>query len=396
MKVSLYNVQGFRGYFSYEIDDFVTVINSKHNGVGKTTLYDCLRFLCDTKQLDKEEHKYLLNIKESRGEFSVTVNDVTHGFILDHNSPPIFFRQYDGEERELSNYNIPGVDQDIGVLIINSGIINIISKELNLFSSSAASKDYQLVKAVTTHEETERVLDLLNSSMEYNKLEVASLKQDLALAKAKVTNVPYYLDLDKMESLLNDPRYETLENTLLRVQTKVGAMRPITQLNVNSKFEGLYNVKSLVDRLMPVQIGIPNPAPLTNLSNLRTAVGRLKSSYIPPNANSLDRVYELGKSIFKLNKTNMPSSVSSKPLEQLIDLYKLTRKLGVTETITANTVALNSLVSVRGKISTMLDATRINKENLEQAKILKDNLSDKKVPCPIRKEVYLVDGICHY
>lgn len=396
MYVHLRNIQGFRGIHEYSIDDFINIINSKHNGVGKTTLYDCLRFLCDSKTIEKEEHQYFLNLKETTGEFSVTVGDVTHGFLVQFGGNPIFYRQYEGEEQEISSENIFGVAQDIGILMINGTIINIFSKELNLFSSSSAAKDYQLVKAVTTHAPTETVLDLLGSTLEYNKGEVSQLTHELSIAKAKVENVPYYLNLKEMESLLNDQTYENLEESLDRVKSGLIMMRPVKPLAVNSKFSRLLDVQTILERLRPAYRDVPKTKPLEELLRVQESVDRLRENTEYISAQSLDNIVRLGESIDKLEVADKISNASFQSLENLVNIQENLQRLRGTETISANIASLHTLLSIRDKVRSMINATRESKENTDKATKLKSGLQDVKVECPIRKEVYLVDGICHY
>lgn len=396
MEIYLHNVQGFRGRFRYTLDDYINIINSKHNGVGKTTLYDCIKYLCNTSLIEKEEHKYFLNLHETNGEFSVTVDGLTHGFILTANQPTLFFKQYEDEEREYSSENIQGVDQDIGILNINGSLINIFSKELNLFSSSASAKDYQLVKAITTHEETERVLELLDNSMEYNKLEVSQINNQLGLAKAKITNVPYYTELDKLESMLNDSAFEDLERMLISVNTKLSMMRPVIPLDVNSKIEKLAELEIVVSRLKEVPEYIPNETPLVMLDKLNQSVSRLEVNSKPVNSHALESVLALQESINKLEVADGVGHVPAQPLENLLNLNHNLKRLRSTETISANPAALHSLILIRTKINLMIDATNTTTKNNIEAENLRKGLQDMRVPCPIRKEVYLVDGICHY
>lgn len=397
LDVQLYNIQGFRGEHRYTIDDFVTIINSKHNGVGKTTLYDCIRFLCDSTQVDKEEQEFFLNLNETEGLFSITRNGVTHGFILVRNKPPVFYRQFEGDEVERNSENFTTASQDIGILAVNGALLNIFSKEVNLFSGSSGGKNYQLVKEITTHQQTEEMLELLERSININQSELGNLRAEKRGVDAQLEAMPYFLYVEQLESLLQNEFYEDLETFSEVLLESLGKLKEVEKLNFNSSIEELFNLEESLNLIEPTDFITPSVKPLEALQDIIELLDRIEPTTIYDlNTEPLERMMLLEESLNNLTASGMEIIPSIKPLEVLLEL---TDQLDNFQPISALNVS-SSLPTLLSNICIKLGqmTTACNQE-ARSNKIVENNkkgLESKRVCCPIREEVYLIDGKCVY
>lgn len=397
MEICLYNIQGFRGEYKYSIDDFITIINSKHNGVGKTTLYDCLRFLADSTKVDKEEQEFFLNLNEQEGLFSVSRKGVTHGFILQRGRPPVFYRQYEEEEIERQYENFVTAAQDIGILCINGAMINIFSKEVNLFSSSNTAQNYQLVKEITTHYQTEEMLHLLERSIEISKSDLNSLRAEKRGIDMQVETIPYYQYVDDLENLLNNDFYTDLETFLLQVEEKLDKLQEEEKYNFNSKVEKLFTVTELLEKIQPTDFNPPSIEPLNKLLKLQDLVERLQPStelnLSIKVVEKLDKISEVLNNIVP-NIDYTPLNLT--PIERMQSVLDQLDKVITHEPVSVSSTLPTKLANICIKLGEM--ATLVNQENQfsKMAEQHKESLAKTRIQCPIREEVYLIEGKCCY
>lgn len=397
MIVRFYNIQGFRGDYEYKIDDFVTIINSKHNGVGKTTLFDCLRFLCDSTQVDKEEQAFFLNLNETEGLFSVTVKEVTHGFVLYKDSPPVFFRHVDGEELERSSENFVTASQDVGILAINDALLNIFSKEVDLFSSSHSGKNYQLVKEITTHQQTEETLDLLERSININQAELSNLRAEKRGIDAQVQAAPYYFYVDQLEALLNNNFYEDVEATLDSTLESLAKIKEVEDLNFNTGLAHLFRLEDSLYNMQPTDFEVPSAKPLESVIELSESLDRMQvidSVELP--VKPLEAIMAISESLDKLTPTSESIELNLKPIEQLNSLMQQLNSIQPDYNLQVSSKLPGLLSSICVKLGQM--TTACNQEIMFNRLIQdrRSKLSSKRVCCPIREEVYLINGKCVY
>lgn len=396
MRVRFFNIQGFRGDYTYDLDNPLTIINSKQNGVGKTTLYDCLRFLCDPKSVDKEEQGFFLNLSEEEGLFSVEVNDCLYGFALRPNQPPVFYRSISGE-LEVGDTNFNTTAQDIGILIINGAILNIFSKELNLFSSSNAKTDYALVKEITTHQQTEEVLELMQQSVQINKANLSEMK----IAKRSLDNqievMPYYTMIDQLEKLINNPFYEDIEQVLNTGKDYIRKLKSVSKLDFNSGIEMFEHLNYELYRLIPKYNISVSSSVLDNFEVLDSQVQLLKpAGGINFNTSLLEELDNLMGHLSTLVPTAGEFSFNTNILEELDKLVEATGNLHPVYNLNLNADIIAHLADSCISIGKLL--TGVRREHYSNKKLIELRASVKslKVSCPIREEVYLIDGNCCY
>lgn len=397
MEICLYNIQGFRGNYTYVIDDLITIINSKHNGVGKTTLFDCLRFLCDSTQVDKDEQEYFLNLEEQEAMFSVKKNGVTYGFAFQKGRPPVFFRQVEGEELERSDYNFPTASQDIGVLKINDSLINIFSKEVNLFSGSNSAQNYKLVKELTTHQQTEEMLSLLVESINYNQEQATLLRAEKRDADARVQSIPYYYFVDKVEELLTNPFYEEFEDFCDETLTLLERIQEVPEMSFNSKVEEFLEVENSLGRLQLTEFVVPDVTLLENVQEVAECLERLQPCLeVDLDITSLENLVMVSEGLDKLVVSSEESGLNVKPLEQLEIVLSELNNIRVEPEIEVSSILPSTLANVCMKLGEMITACNQEARFTRLATETRASVAGTRVSCPIREEVYLIDGKCVY
>lgn len=397
MDIQLYNIQGFRGEHRYTIDDYVTIINSKHNGVGKTTLYDCIRFLCDSTQVDKEEQEFFLNLNETEGVFSITRNGVTHGFILIRNKPPVFYRQFEGDEVERNSENFTTASQDIGILAVNGALLNIFSKEVNLFSGSGGGKNYQLVKEITTHQQTEEMLELLERSVNINQTELSNLRAEKRGVDAQLQAMPYFLYVDQLEALLADEFYEDLETFSEVLLESIGKLKEVESLDFNSDLEELFILEQSLEKIQCTDFTVPKIKPLEDITELIEVLDRIQPTMVYDlNTEPLDLLLSLEESLIKIVPSGMAIIPKTEPLELLSNLSKQLDNFQAVDRLDVSSNLPTLLSNICIKLGQMTTACNQEARFNKLIASSKKGLEHKRIGCPIREEVYLIDGKCVY
>lgn len=397
MEITLYNIQGFRGHFTYVIDDLITIINSKHNGVGKTTLFDCLRFLCDSTQVDKEEQEFFLNLDEPEGMFSVNKNGVLHGFAFQRNKPPVFFRQVDGEEVERSDTNFETASQDIGILRVNGSLLNIFSKEVNLFSSSNTAQNYQLVKEITTHQQTEEMLKLLESSIEYNKNQLSNLQAERRNAEHLTKSIPYYYCVKEVEDLLNNDFYSQFESFCDESLIIIDSLKEVPDLNFNSNIEEFEAVWESLNRLQATDFIVPNVSLLDDIIEVSEVLERMQPSIESDlSVDVLENLLVVSDSLNNLIPATETLDLDVSVLESLDLVLDQFNKMNVVDEIDVSSSLPSQLANVCIKLGEMITACNQEERFTRLAEESKKSIASTRVQCPIREEVYLINGKCIY
>lgn len=397
MEITLYNIQGFRGHFTYVIDDLITIINSKHNGVGKTTLFDCLRFLCDSTQVDKEEQEFFLNLDEPEGMFSVKKNGVMHGFAFQRNKPPVFFRQIDGEEVERSDTNFETASQDIGILRVNGSLLNIFSKEVNLFSSSNTAQNYQLVKEITTHQQTEEMLRLLESSIEYNKNQLSNLQAERRNAEHLAKSIPYYYCVKEVEDLLNNDFYAQFESLCDESLIIIDSLKEVPDLNFNSNIEEFEAVWESLNRLQATDFIVPNVSLLDDIIEVSEVLERMQPSIeVDLSVDVLENLLDVCESLDNLIPSVQTLDLDVSVLESLDLVLEQFNKVSIVEEIDVSSSLPSQLANVCIKLGEMITACNQEERFTRLAEESKKSIASTRVQCPIREEVYLINGKCIY
>lgn len=398
MQITLENIQGFEGHHSYEINDLVTIINSKHNGVGKTTLFDCLRFLCNENLVDKDEREFFLNLNTESGLFSVKVSDVTHGFAFMKGQPPLFFRIIDGEDMERSDTNFPGVGADIGILQINGSLLNIFSKEVNLFSGSNVKENYQLIKEITTHEETEEALELMTRSEEINKQSLNQLRMEKKLVDSQVSNLSYYSNVIEMEEMLDNKFYVEFEDLLEYSLTLLSSLHQTGNIEVDSAIlDYADTINDKINELMPVDNFSLNLEPLDKLETTLDLVDLLHSiEEMELQTTPLEKLEQVITLVSSLEET---SEVESLDLTSILQMESVINAIDAIQEVVELDVDINIVHKV-SEVCVTLAQMITNDNKLEyhttQLSRLRESVASVRVACPIREEVYLVNGHCNY
>lgn len=395
--VYLYNIQGFRGEYTYDLDDDLMIINSVNNGVGKTTLYDCLRFTCDYTIFDKEERSFFLNLNETEGVFGFTNEGIMHGFRVTKHNPPIFFKKVEGEELQTSYDNFPNAAQDMGILMINKMLLNICGKDLNLFSSSAGAQNYQLVKTITTHQPTEEALELLQRSINVNEQALVKLRADKKAVELQKSSLSFYLNIPELEELLNDDSYETMETVFSEIGLSLGRLQPVSTFNFNSSIENILELSEDLERLQHTDYIKLDVTPVEKMETLTQKLEALHDfNQINTSSKTLESVLQVSEALNSLHVTDVDTSMHSQTVQSMLDLYIKMHTLQSSLNETFNPEMLNRLLSVYIRLTEMRSNVQEEKVKTQQASSLKQEVSEYRVDCPIRKEVYLVNGICHY
>jgi hypothetical protein len=396
-QVYLYNIQGFRGEYTYDLEDYLVVINSVNNGVGKTTLFDCLRFTCNYTLFDKEERGFFLNLKETEGVFGFTNAGVMHGFRVTKHNPTIFFKKVDGEELQTSYENFPNAAQDMGILIINNMILNICGKDLSLFSSSGGAQNYQLAKAITTHQPTEEALELLQRSININEQSLSKLRGDKKAVELQKSSLSFYLNIEELEELLNDDSYEDMEAVFSEISLSLNRLHPAVTLNFNSSIENILELSEDLERLNHTDYIKLDVAPVEKMDTITQKLEMLHDfNQINVNSKTLENILKVNETLESLCVTEIDNSMHSQTVQNMLDLYIKMHTLQPSLCETFNTEMLNRLLSVYIRLTEMRSNLQEEKVKTQQASSLKQEITEHRVECPIRREVYLVNGICHY
>lgn len=422
--VQMLNIQGFRGQHTYNIEDALTVINSVNNGVGKTTLFDCIRMTCDSKLFDKEELSFFLNLHETVGVFTFYNDGITHGFQVERGKPVIFVRREDGEEIEFSYDNFPNAAQDMGILMINGKLLNIFGKDLNLFSSSAGNSNYELVKTITTHAETENALSTIDSSLDLNSQILARIKYDLSVHRTQMGSLIFYPNVEELSELLKDESYEIAETNLQTAIEALKTLNAVDKVNVSYSLEYMLSFLDSLNSLEEVDNFYLDTEPLDRMVTLKEsldAIEEVKALNIK-NTSSLDKTLETQELLQNLNSVDsldvntesmdklgslLDASTLIEPIEKSanlpIDTLELINEvkehldslepIGIVNT---NESCINSMYELYSGLSSML--LRLGEDRRLSSKLSesKSLISSLQIDCPIRKEVFLVDGICVY
>lgn len=403
-QVYLYNIQGFRGEYTYDLDDDFIVINSVNNGVGKTTLFDCLRFTCDYTLFDGEERDFFLNLNELEGVFAFTNDGVMHGFKLSKptlmakkQNPPLFFKKVEGEDMQTSYENFPNAAQDMGILMINKMLLNICGKDLNLFSSTGGAQNYQLVKTITTHQPTEEALELLVRSVNINEQSLTKLRADKKAVELQKSSLSFYLNIDELEELLNDDSYEDMETVFSEIGFSLNRLQPVAPLNFNSSIENIFELAEDLERLQHTDYLKLDITPIEKMDTLTQKLEMLHNfNQIDVNSKTLESVLGVKEALDSLHVTDIDNSMQSQTVQAMLDLYIKMHTLQPSLNERFNAEMLNRLLSVYIRLTDMRGNVQEEKVKTQQANSLKQGITEHRVECPIRREVYLVNGICHY
>ena len=253
MHIYVENIQGFRGKFVYTLEEGLNVITSVFNGTGKTTFYECLKFLHNPAVLDKMNRKFLLNKNENKGVFMITLDDCQFGFILE--------RVGEGKN-SIVNYNLvsklkndevftysqmpnPSISEYTEVFERDSIFINVCDRFMNLFSSSKTAYNHELVNAFLTNESlelsNERVgIELITAQQDYNyAIENYNHYNNLLKSSA------HFDHADKFELLLDCEFeiqvYEHLDEILQSLK-RCNNILPEININTLSYLYDIYNI----------------------------------------------------------------------------------------------------------------------------------------------------------
>lgn len=400
MQVLINNIQGFRGVFTYSLSESLTIINSKYNGVGKTTLYDCIRFLVDPDGVDKEEHQFFLNINEGMGTFQITNADgITHGFQIKRGFKPRFFCKI-GDNIEASTEPFPTAASDIGILIINDTLFNIFDKQINLFSSSKHKGNYELIREVTTHKPTEEMLTLITNSIELNKRELKETKTKSQEIHSRLSRQKYFTALDELKELIDNDSYEESEIVLTYLDKELSGLKPIGRLETNS--EAIYVLDELAvafhDNLIPNDLPVLNSDMVIMFEDLDAVLEMLEPVGLGMvlNVDLIDSLDELVNLTSSLEPVNTSLRMNEDLVSMMDELVSDTQQLTTIGQLSIQTDILRYLESVAQDATLTRIEFEKGKRAAEEAGKLKKILSDVRIPCPIRREVYLVNGECQY
>ena len=365
MTVTLKNIQGFRGDFTYTIEPGLNVITSMFNGTGKTTFFECLKFLHNPGSLDKTNRKFLLNKNEHKGVFVITVEECSFGFILEGDQYSLVSKLKGEEVFTYSQTPHPMLNSYTHVFFTEESFINICDRFLNLFSSSHTVYNHELVKSFLTSPFLEKANELIS-------IEKISAQRSYDEA---LNNLNHYNDMLKISYFY--PNLEQFKKALDCEDTLV-------------YYESLDEVLQLLRRCTQSKPFIEVEA----MNELMVLWGVLDSIKIPAkeiDTSVIDSLLELS-GILKDIRFEYPV-IETNSLENLAELYPSLMEIKPAFPI-IEVDYLQELADIYGILITLLsNFKKINYHKKEMAKI-SGRIKWCEHSCPIKGTVYIVGGVC--
>ena len=110
----------------------------------------------------------------------------------------------------------------------------------------------------------------------------------------------------------------------------------------------------------------------------------------------LELILNVSDSLELLRPTGAQTGLNTLPLEKLEELLYQIDRIEPTNEVSVSSKLPIALTNITMKLGEMI--TGVRQETLYEKRIAdnKQQLSSTRVHCPIRKEVYLIDGKCHY
>ena len=365
MDVYIKNIQGFQGDFTYSIKPGLNVITSMYNGTGKTTFFECLKFLHNPDGFDKTNRRYLLNKNENQGIFIITIDDNHFGFILTEDKYELISKLKGEQVFTNSLTPHPNIGEYTEVFFKNNSFINVCDRFLNLFSSSNTNHNHELVNAFLTCDTFEQADDLI--MQEVMKLQTINdnNEKNLIYYTEMLKTIPNFQHLNEFENALDATEliefYDSLENIHLCLE-KCNVMCD----EISEEFMvDLYGIYILVNALKQQFRGVDS-CYIEDIYELYTVLITMQDIYPDVLIKELEDIYVVAGVIDGIDKEN--------PIIDYDDLcdFNLLSKL---------------LVELHINLKKMEKYQKYKEEELSKIKTF-------EYKCPVMGTVYIVGGEC--
>lgn len=357
MKVTLINIQGFKGVHSFTLTQGINEITAKRNGTGKTTFFECIKLLVNEKYFTQTNQKYILNLKEVECSFMIELDDVIYGFRFTRQEKLTYFRQYkyEGAEYETQTYPFDTCADALGVYLAKNTYVNILDKTSNLFSSSRPDLNYEIVTQIfdTTRFDEKKVrielyLDSLKDSLKETEKELIKAKASLDILQEpksfkklevlvdKTSLGEIYECMNIMEDAIHFLKpYKLIKGNINELDyfnnlfSDVSNIKPYNQILDSSELELLGSLMNSMSSIEEYSVIKDNPEELENLIDINESILELKSfqdvSDIEPDV--LSNLVKLKEWVCELKPHSSLSDLETIDLELMFNLEFLSRKL---------------------------------------------------------------------
>lgn len=400
MKVTLINIQGFKGVHSFTLTSGINEITAKRNGTGKTTFFECIKLLVNEKYFTPSNQKYILNLKEVECSFMVELDDVIYGFRFTRQEKLTYFRQYkfEGAEYETQTYPFDTCADALGVYLAKDTYVNILDKTSNLFSSSRPDFNYELITQIfdTTRFDEKKVR--IELYLEGLKESLKESEKELIKAKASLNILQEPKPYKKLELLVDKTRLGDIYECLNIMEDAIHFLKPykILKGNVN-ELEYLNNIFEGVSNIKPY-IQIPDSSELESLGELLNSMSSIEQySVIKENPDELENLIDLNTSVIELKQFQDVKDIEPDELLNLIELkewiYELKPHSSVKDLETRSLEVMFNLDFLARKLHKGLDTLDSLDTEIEVATSTIENYIN---PCPKASDKrYLIEGKCY-
>jgi hypothetical protein len=392
-KVKMRNIEGFRGEYSFAVEDGLNVIIAKYNGAGKTTFFDCIKVLCDKNFVASDEIKYMLNIDSTECDFSVEVDGDTFGFFY-NGKHLVYYRCYAGSVREVSQYPFEDIAQRLGIFIVDGSAVNICDRFIDFLSGSKSSDFSALYKLMQNKELDELESLIFQSIGECNK-EYEKAYAVFEQANRRLYNMPHYPQSEEYRSALDSIDYETKYYMLNVLQKQIDRYKAATPKIAETQLVYISELVIVCDYRFIKHLDVENCIELMNFvlhfSDMLNSCNIIKCIEITSiNIINISNIYE-----YTAHCSLHGDVIDSSSLELyggtrcLIQEYKVSKKI---DSILYK--CLQKLIVLYADVTTMLknDCTLDEEQSLITG--LKVELTPYQFSCPMGREVYLINGKC--
>jgi len=365
MQVYLKNIQGFRGDFTYTIEPGLNVITSKFNGTGKTTFFECLKFLHNPSSLDKISRKFLLNKNEQKGVFMITVEECQFGFILEGDSFSLVSKLKNEEVFTYSQTPHPLLSEYTQVFVKDASFINVCDRFLNLFSSSHTAYNHELVNSFLTSRSLEKSNELINLEKDAAQKNYEYLLSNFNYYSDLLNSSQNYQHIKEFEEALECEDlivlYEELDN-ILQCLKRCNIQKPIIDTKYSKAFLELSNILGAIRKRTPLV-----------------------------DYNLIDKFTDVLPLLQQLKPQHRPLVVDA--AGELLTLYEMTTKLQKSSP-TVETVAVSEFATLY-ELLIQIESNETRFATLQKGiDTEKKKIKSFEHPCPVKGTVYIVGGEC--
>jgi len=411
MRVYFTNVEGFKGEHSFTLNHQLNVITSKFNGVGKTTLFNCLKIITGTEIPSKDRIQFVVNMDAKEGRFTVQLEDVIYGFISDKKKIT-YIRKYPDQGVERSLEPFPEVSEDIGILNFNGYPVNVQDMNLDLITGDDLKRNSQLVDALLTEANLVKFKEHAYQNKELKKEQLKAEDKKYFLLLTELQALQFFPRIDEFQEEVKNYQaaefhdgIEDMIETLKRTVIEKPKVTP-TQLD-----ETLLKIQHIpfIDGQSEIQLDQTSET-LVQLSNIQFIKPK-RSIYTSTTLEPLTSIQQLTQRLhlekkriseekveetllaLQTNLNNLvPQNQKVQNPKDCLEALKTLQLLGNSfkeekERIPDSEI---DLLQIQGTINRLVDTAPIK----QAIKEIRDSIKEFEFECPLYGTVYTVEGKC--